>query len=197
MSYEIKYESMSEVKEWDDNNIPINDGDDLFFLCDDNKDIFSKKSGEKTVEERIKTSRSLKIKNNKWNQVDYAEDISNETITIDPQYNQTISSYEDVEFEKNYHKLIQNSKYKELLLGEDKNTVTYQVINDIIIYCYARMKRDYSLTQIFVLTCEYCGVGLPTMWKKLSVYLQVQILEELKEVSKLPDEILNNNIKLF
>jgi len=164
---------------------------------DEEKDILSKKSGEKTVEERIKTSRSLKIKNNKWNQVDYAEDFSNEKITIDPQYNQTNSSYEDVEFEKEFHKLTSNSKYKELLLGEDKNTITYQVINDIIIYCYARMKRDYTLTQIFVLVCEYCGVGLPTMWKKLSTYLQIQILEELKEISRLPNEVLNNNIKLF
>ena len=60
------------------------------FLDENGVDIYSKKSGEKTVEERIKTSRTLKIKNNKWNQVDYTEDFSNEKITIDPhsyQYN--------------------------------------------------------------------------------------------------------------
>ena len=44
------------------------------FLDENGVDIYSKKSGEKTVEERIKTSRTLKIKNNKWNQVDYTED---------------------------------------------------------------------------------------------------------------------------
>ena len=48
------------------------------FLDENGVNIFSKKSGEKTVEERIKTSRTLKIKNNKWNQVDYTEDFSND-----------------------------------------------------------------------------------------------------------------------
>lgn len=167
------------------------------FLDKNGVDIFSKKSGEKTVEERIKTSRSLKIKNNKWNQVDFTEDFSNEKITIDPHSYQYNSSYEDVEFEKAFQKIIENSKYKELLLGEEKVTVNYQVINDIIIYCYPKLKQDYSMAKIFVLVCEYCGVGLQTMWKRLSTYLQIQILEDLKEVSKLPNEILNNNVKLF
>ena len=53
------------------------------------------------------------------------------------------------------------------------------------------------MAQIFVYVCEYCGVSLQAMWKRLSTYLQIQILEDLKEVSKLPNEILNNNIKLF
>ena len=44
-------------------------------LVDENGiDVSKKKSSEKTVEERIKTSRSLKIKYNKWNQVDFTED---------------------------------------------------------------------------------------------------------------------------
>ena len=167
-------------------------------LLDENGvDIYSKKSGEKTVEERIKTSRTLKIKNNKWNQVDYTEDFSNEKITIDPHSYQYNSSYEDVEFEKTFQKIIENSKYKELLLGEEKVSVNYQIINDIIIYCYPKMKQDYTMAQLFVLVCEYCGVGLQTMWKRLSTYLQIQILKDLQEVSKLPNEILNNNVKLF
>lgn len=167
------------------------------FLDENGVDIFSKKSGEKTVEERIKTSRSLKIKNNKWNQVDYTEDFTNEKITIDPHSYQYTSSYEDVEFEKAFHSIIENSKYKELLLGEERQTITYQTINDIIIYCYPKIKQDYTMAQLFVLVCEYCNVGLQTMWKRLSTYLQIQILEDLKEVSKLPNEILNNNVKLF
>lgn len=167
------------------------------FLDDNGVNIFSKKSGEKTVEERIKTSRTLKIKNNKWNQVDYTEDFSNEKITIDPHSYQYNSSYEDVEFEKAFQKIIEDSKYKELLLGEDKVTINYQTVNDIIIYCYPKMKQDYTMAQLFVLVCEYCGVGLQAMWKRLSTYLQIQILEDLKEVSKLPNEILNNNVKLF
>ena len=66
----------------------INDEEDIAedkrdFLGNDGVNIFSKKSGEKTVEERIKTSRTLKIKNNKWNQVDYTEDFSNDKITIE------------------------------------------------------------------------------------------------------------------
>ena len=145
------------------------------FLDENGVDIFSKKSGEKTVEERIKTSRSLKIKNNKWNQVDYTEDFTNEKITIDPHSYQYTSSYEDVEFEKAFHSIIENSKYKELLLGEERQTITYQTINDIIIYCYPKMKQDYTMAQLFVLVCEYCNVGLQTMWKRLSTYLQIQI----------------------
>ena len=167
------------------------------FIDENGVDIFKKKSGEKTIEERIKTSRTLKIKNNKWNQVDFTEDFTNDKITIDPHSYQYNSTYEDVEFEKKFQELIENSKYKELLLGEEKITINYQVINDILIYCYARMKQEYTLAQIFVLVCEYCGVGLQTMWKRLSTYLQIQILEDLKEVSKLPNEILNNNVKLF
>ena len=167
------------------------------FLDENGVDIYSKKSGEKTVEERIKTSRTLKIKNNKWNQVDYTEDFSNEKITIDPHSYQYNSSYEDVEFEKTFQKIRENSKYKELLLGEEKVSVNYQIINDIIIYCYPKMKQDYTMAQLFVLVCEYCGVGLQTMWKRLSTYLQIQILKDLQEVSKLPNEILNNNVKLF
>ena len=178
----------------DDDDIAV---DKRNFLDEDGVDIFIKKSGDKTVEERIKTSRTLKIKNNNWNQVDYSEKFSNDKITIDPHYYSSNTLYEDVEFEKAFQKVIENSKYKELLLGDEKTSVNYQVVNDIIIYCYARMKRDYSLSRIFVLVCEYCGIGLQTMWKRLSSYLQLQILEDLKEVSKLPNEILNNNVKLF
>lgn len=187
----------NDVKEKD--KIPEEDiaVDKRDFLDENGVNIFSKKSGEKTVEERIKTSRSLKIKNNKWNQVDYTEDFSNEKITIDPHSYQYNSSYEDVEFEKTFQKIIENSKYKELLLGEEKQTINYQVVNDIIIYCYPKMKQDYTMAQIFVLVCEYCGVGLQTMWKRLSSYLQIQILEDLREISRLPNEILNNNVKLF
>ena len=121
-------------------NTPIEDDDIAIdkrkFIDDNIVDIYSKKSGEKTVEERIKTSRSLKIKNNRWNQVDYTEDFSNEKITIDPHSYQYNSNYEDVEFEQTFHNIIKNSKYKELLLGDDRQTITYQTINDIIIYCY-------------------------------------------------------------
>ena len=192
---------MSKKDELDD-FIPIDDEDDIAidkrdFIDENGVNIFSKKSGEKTVEERIKTSRTLKIKNNKWNQVDFTEEFTNDKITIDPQSYQYNSSYEDVEFEKTFQRIIENSKYKELLLGEDKVTINHQVINDIIIYCYPKMKQDYTMAQLFVLVCEYCGVGLQTMWKKLSSYLQIQILEDLKEVSRLPNEILNNNVKLF
>ena len=88
------------------------------FLDDDGIDIYTKKSGEKTVEERIKTSRTTKIKHNNWNNVDYAEDLGTEKITINPHSCQYRSTYEDVEFEKKFQKIIENSKYKELLLGE-------------------------------------------------------------------------------
>ena len=100
---------------WENNegNIPIEDDDIAVdkreFLDDNGVDVYSKKSGEKTVEERIKTSRSLKIKNNKWNQVDYTEDFANEKITIDPHSYQYNSSYEDVEFEQAFHNIIKNS----------------------------------------------------------------------------------------
>lgn len=189
---------MDENKDWEYID-PIDDDEEAIDRRDflDDKELLSKKSGEKTVEERIKTSRSFKIKNNKWNQVDYTEDFSNEKIVIDPQYNQTNYSYEDVEFEKDFHNIIKNSKYKELLLGEDKYTITYQVVNEIIIYCYGKMKRDYTLSRIFVLVCEYCGVGLPAMYKKSSEYVKLQILKELSEVSKLPKELIENYIKLF
>lgn len=180
---------------------PIDDNEKVVdkreFLDENGVDIYKKKSSEKTVEERIKTSRSLKIKHNKWNQVDYTEDYTEEKITIDPRACQFTSSFEDVEFEKKFHEIIKNSKYKPILLGDDKVSINYQVINDMVIYIYARMKQDYSLTQIFVLICEYCNVGLPSMWKRLSSYLQLQILTELKETSKLPMDLLENNIKLF
>lgn len=188
------------LEDWEHNS-PVDDNETVVdkrtFLDENGVDIFKKKSSEKTVEERIKTSRTLKIKHNKWNQVDYSEDYGDEKITIDPQACQFSSSFEDVEFEKKFHDIIKNSKYKPILLGDEKVSINYQVINDMVIYIYARMKRDYSLTQIFVLICEYCGVGLPAMWKRLSSYLQMQILVELRETSKLPNELLENNIKLF
>ena len=85
---------------------PIDDTNEI--LDENGVDIFTKKSSEKTVEERIKTSRSLKIKHNKWNQVDYAEDLSNDKITIDPQCCHYNSSYEDVEFQKEFQNIIVN-----------------------------------------------------------------------------------------
>ena len=188
------------VDDWDNvGNTPLDDEDIAIDKRDfiNEESISNKSSGEKTVEERIKTSRSLKIKNNKWNQVDYTEDFSNEKITIDPHYCQYNSTYEDVDFQEKFQAIIENSKYRELLLGEDKNTVNYQTVNDIIIFCYGKLKRDYTLTQIFVMVCEYCNIGLQAMWKRSSSYIQLQVLEELKEISKLPNEILNNNIKLF
>lgn len=187
-------------KEWEHNE-PIEDDErvvDKRILLDENgNDVYKKKSSEKTVEERIKTSRTLKIKHNKWNQVDYADDYVEEKITIDPQACQFSSTFEDVEFEKKFHDIIKNSKYKPILLGDEKVTINYQVINDMVVYVYARMKKEYSLSQIFVLICEYCGVGLPAMWKRLSSYFQMQILTELKETSKLPNELLKNDVNLF
>ena len=184
---------------WEQEN-PIEDtivNDKRVLLDENGKNIYKKKSSEKTVEERIKTSRSLKIKHNKWNQVDYTEDYTEEKITIDPKSCQFNSTFEDVEFEKKFHEIIKNSKYKPILLGDDKVTINYQVINDMVIYVYARMKRDYSLSQIFVLICEYCNVGLPAMWKRLSSYFQMQILTELRDMSKLPNELLKNDVNLF
>lgn len=177
----------------DDDEIAI---DKREILDENGVNIYTKKSQDKTVEERIKTSRSLKIKNNKWNQVDYNEDLGDK-ITIDPGARFASSSFEDVEFEKKVHEIIKNSKYKSLLLGDEKVNINYQVVNDMIIYVYARMKQDYQLINIFVLICEYCGIGLQTMFRRLSSYLQMHILTELKEYSKLPNEILDNDIKLW
>ena len=164
-------------------------------LLDENGvNIYEKSSKEKTVEERIKTSRTLKIKYNNWNNVDWYED-NVETFTIDPLACQFRSTWEDVEFEKKFYDIIFNSKYKSLLLGEDKITVNYQIVNEILFFIYAKMKRDYSLSQILVMLCEYCGINIQTMWKKLSSYAQMEILKELSEVSKLPKETEEN--KLF
>ena len=187
-------------EEWEHDE-PIEDNEiviDKRVLLDENgNDIYKKKSSEKTVEERIQTSRTLKIKHNKWNQVDYTEDYVEDKIVIDPRACQFNSTFEDVEFEKKFHEIIKNSKYKPILLGDEKVTINYQVLNEMLIYVYARMKQDYSLCQIFVLICEYCGVGLPAMWKRLSSYFQMQILTELKETSKLPNELIFNNVDLF
>ena len=60
------------------------------------------------------------------------------------------------------------------------------------------MKKEYTLSRIFVMVCEYCGINLQTMWKRLSSYMQKQILEELCEYSSLPKlELNNDNNKLF
>lgn len=187
---------------WEDYEYIIDDDeivvDKREFLDENGVNIYSKTSDEKTVEERIKTSRSYKIKHNKWNQVDITEDYyNNDRITIDSQYSNSSSSYFDTEFENKTHEILKNSKYNALLLGDEKIKINYQVVNDIIIYVYARLKNDYSLTKIFVFICEYCNIGLPTMWKRLSSYMQMQILKELKDSSKLPDEFLYNDIKLF
>lgn len=197
-----------EIKDWyenDDNDkILANDEEVVVdrreFLDENGVDIFKKKSADKTVEERIKTSRSLKIKYNKWNQVDYTEEKHDEKISIDNSFVESMMSYEDLEFEKKFHEIISNSKYKAILLNSefDKMVINYQVINDILLYVYARLKNEYTLTRIFVLVCEYCGTNLQTMWKRLSSYMQKQILEELCEFSSLPDIELNqNNNKLF
>lgn len=159
-------------------------------LVDENGvDISKKKSSEKTVEERIKTSRSLKIKYNKWNQVDFTEDnYQQDKIAIDKDYSEQImSSFDDVEFEQKFHEIIKNSKYKAILLDDDceKVVINYQIINDILLYIYARMKNEYTLSKIFVMVCEYCGINIQTMWKRLSSYIQKTILEELSEYSPL------------
>ena len=188
------------MTDWFDSDIPKDDNEKIIdkreFLDKDGNDIYKKKSADKTVEERIKTSRTLKIKNNKWNQVDYV-DYGEEKIDINPKCYQFNGSFEDVEFEKKFHEIIKNSKYKAVLLSDEKITINYQIVNDMLIYCYARMKVDYALCRMFVLMCEYCGIGLQTMWKRISSYLQLQILEELKDVSKLPGELLNDENKLF
>ena len=170
------------------------------FLDENGVDIRTKKSKDKTVDERIKTSRSLKIKYNKWNQVDFTEDIPQEKISIDKNYAQQTYSYDDMEFEKKFHEIIKNSKYKAILLDEDceRVVINYQVINDILIYTFGKMKKEYTLSRIFVMVCEYCGINLQTMWKRLSSYIQKQILEELCEYSSLPKlELNNDNNKLF
>lgn len=170
------------------------------FLDENGVDIRTKKSKDKTVDERIKTSRSLKIKYNKWNQVDFTEDIPQEKISIDKNYTQQTYSYDDIEFEKKFHEIIKNSKYKAILLDEDceRVVINYQVINDILIYTFGKMKKEYTLSRIFVMVCEYCGINLQTMWKRLSSYMQKQILEELCEYSSLPKlELNNDNNKLF
>ena len=170
------------------------------FLDENGVDIRTKKSKDKTVDERIKTSRSLKIKYNKWNQIDFTEDIPQEKISIDKNYAQQTYSYDDIEFEKKFHEIIKNSKYKAILLDEDceRVVINYQVINDILIYTFGKMKKEYTLSRIFVMVCEYCGINLQTMWKRLSSYIQKQILEELCEYSSLPKlELNNDNNKLF
>lgn len=182
----------------------IDDDEDVVdkreFLDADGNDIFKKKSADKTVEERIQTSRSLKIKHNKWNQVDIDEDYNeNDKITIDPHFTLYNSTVEDVEFENKFHNILLSSKYSTVLFPEDgeKSVINYQIVNDILLYVYARMKEDYSLVQIFVLLCEYCGITISTMWRRTNSYYQMKMLEELKESSKLPKEILDNDIQFF
>jgi hypothetical protein len=41
------------------------------------------------------------------------------------------------------------------------------------------------LSKIIVMVCEYCGINIQTMWKRLSSYIQKTILEELSEYSPL------------
>lgn len=181
--------------EFDDFDFEDIDKNNKRILLDENGvNIYQKTSKDKTVEERIKTSRTLKIKYNNWNNVDWCED-NVETFTIDPMNCQFRSTYENVEFEKKFYNIIFNSKYKSLLLGEEKIIVNYQTINEILFFLYAKMKVDYSLSQIFVMLCEFCGINIQTMWKKLSSYAQMEILKELKEVSKLPQEL--EETKLF
>ena len=165
----------------------IEESNKRILLDENGVNIYDKSSKEKTVEERIKTSRTLKIKYNNWNNV--------ETFTIDPMACQFRSTWEDVVFEEKFYDIIFNSKYKSLLLGEDKITVNYQIVNEILFFVYAKLKVDYSLSQILVMLCEYCGINIQTMWKKLSSYAQMEILKELREFSKLPKE--NDEINLF
>lgn len=161
--------------------------------------IYSKKSEDKTVEERIKTSRSLKIKHNKWNQVDYTEDYGDDKITINPNYSHSSTSFNDVEFEKKVHEIIRNSKYNSIFLGDERVSINYQIVNEMIIYIYARIKNEYTLAKLFVFICEYCNIGLTSMWKRLSSYLQMQILIELRDISKLPSDVLDSetDYKIF
>ena len=169
-------------------------------LDENGVDIFKKRSKDKTVDERIRTSRSLKIKYNKWNQVDFTDEKRQDRITIDDRYYnpQAPASVEDTEFEERFHEIIRDSKYKAILLSEsDKIVVTYQIINEILLYTYAKLKNEYSLTRLFVLVCEYCGINIQTMWKKLSSYIQRKILEELCEYSSMAKKALDAENKLF
>lgn len=177
----------------------ISDDEPVVDKRDFTDDIYKKKSADKTVDERIKTSRSLKIKHNKWNQVDNDDDYNdNEKIVIDPHFTSFNSTVEDVEFENKFHNILISSKYYSLFFPDngEKITISYQIVNDILLYIYARMKRDYTLVQVFVMLCEYCGITLSTMWKRTNSYYQKQMLEELTDISKLPKEILDNNVKL-
>ena len=189
-----------DIDELEMEDFDFEDDDDIeesrkrILLDENGVNIYEKSSKEKTVEERIKTSRTLKIKYNNWNNVDWCEDHS-ENFTIDPMACQFRSTWEDVEFENKFYDIIFNSKYKSLLLGDEKITVNYQTVNEILFFIYAKMKLDYSLSQILVMLCEYCGINIQTMWKKLSSYAQMEILKELSEVSKLPKETEEN--KLF
>ena len=80
--------------EFDDFDIDGESENTKRVLLDENGvNIYEKSSKEKTVEERIKTSRTLKIKYNNWNSVDYCED-NMETFTIDPMACQYRSSWE-------------------------------------------------------------------------------------------------------
>jgi hypothetical protein len=187
---ELEFES----EDFDFEDIDSSDSDKRILLDENGVNIYEKSSKEKTVEERIKTSRTLKIKYNNWNNVDWCEDNS-ESFTIDPMMCQFRSTWEDVEFEKKFYDIIFNSKYKSLLLGEEKITVNYQTVNEILFFLYAKMKVEYSFSQILVMLCEYCCINIATMWKKLSSYAQMEILKELKEVSRLPQETEEN--KLF
>ena len=75
-------------------------------LLDENGvNIYEKSSKEKTVEERIKTSRTLKIKYNNWNNVDWCGE-NTESFTIDPMACQFRSTWEDVEFEHKFYDII-------------------------------------------------------------------------------------------
>lgn len=174
-------------------------GSDKKILDKNGVDIFKKKSKDKTVDERIKTSRSLKIKYNKWNQVDFIEDSRPEKVTIDENYSKRQYTIEDIAFEKMFHEIISNSKYKAILLNTEfeRVQISYRTINDILLYAYSRMKGEYTLSRIFVMVCEYCGINIQTMWKRLSLYIQNRIMEELSEFSHLPEMELNKDEKLF
>ena len=64
-----------------------------------------KSSAEKTKEEKIRTSRSKKIKHNNWNNVDYEEDIDTSRIVIDPNFQANNTSFEFSAFEKDFQGL--------------------------------------------------------------------------------------------
>lgn len=150
-----------------------------------------KSSAEKTREEKIRTSRSKKIKHNNWNNVDYEEDIDTSRIVIDPDFQAHNTSFEFSAFEKDFQEVMEKSKYNHIFHENERVVIDYDVLNEMLYYFYGQLKSNYSMTYVFVALCEYCGLNIAIAWKKLSSYIQGMLLKELSEYSNLPKELLN------